>query len=349
MTDTLHILIAIFGISLLVIVHECGHYFVARAFGMRVVRFAIGFGPAIAKWTPKGSPTTFQFGAIPVLAYVQIAGMNPAEEVDRADPGLFTSKSVFARIATIFAGSAANYLIASIVFFVIATTSGLPFGRLPNRMEVDEVTSGSPAARAGLRQHDVIVEANGVPIRSIDDLMHVTQSRAGRATTYVVVRHGHRLAPLTITPQNVDGHGLIGVSPWVVTEYQRLGIGAAAKYAVLAPIAFSAAQVIGIAEMIKHRTTKGLTSVVGMTKIVAKQVDRGFAPLADLLAKLSIAVGFLNLLPLPGLDGGRLMFLGYEVVTRKRPNERVEAVVHMVGLLILVGVVLLVMLRDVIS
>ena len=347
--EALFYVAAIFGISLLVIAHECGHYFVARAFGMRVTRFAIGFGPAIAKWTPKGSPTTFQLGAIPVLAYVQIAGMNPGEDADPDDPGLFTSKGVFARIATIFAGSGANYLIASLAFFVIATTTGLPEDRAPNRMEVNEITVGSPAEHAGLRHGDVIVEANGTSIHSIEDLMHVTTARANQPTVYVVVRGGHRLDPITITPQQVEGRGIIGVSARVDRVYRRLGFGDAAKYAVLMPVLFSAGQVMGIAQMIKHRTTQGLTSVVGMTKLVAQQAKSGVAPYVSLLAQLSIAVGFLNLLPLPGLDGGRLMFLAYEVVTRRRPNERVEAIVHTVGLLLLVGVVLLVMLREVIS
>ena len=81
-------IIAILGISVLVIVHEAGHYLAARAFGMRVVRFSIGFGPVIAKWQPKGSPTVFQISAVPFLAYVQIAGMNPAEENDPNDPEL---------------------------------------------------------------------------------------------------------------------------------------------------------------------------------------------------------------------------------------------------------------------
>jgi regulator of sigma E protease len=99
----LDILLIIVGISILVIVHESGHYLAARAFKMRVLRYSIGFGPTLFKYQPKGSPTVFQVAAIPFLAYVQIAGMNPHEDVDPKDPGLFGNKSVFARVVTIAA------------------------------------------------------------------------------------------------------------------------------------------------------------------------------------------------------------------------------------------------------
>ena len=119
----LHVLLAILGLSVLMIVHEGGHYLVARAFKMRVLRFSIGFGPTLFKHQPKGSPTIFQVGAIPFLAYVQIAGMNPHEEVDPNDPELFPNKSLLARVLTIAAGPIANYLLASVVVFFLAMNS----------------------------------------------------------------------------------------------------------------------------------------------------------------------------------------------------------------------------------
>ena len=110
---------AILGLSVLVVIHEAGHYYVAKAFGMRVLRFSIGFGPVLAKWQPKDSPTVFQIGAIPFLAYVQIAGMNPAEENDPDDPSLYPNQGVLGRTLTIFAGPFANYMTASIIAFCL--------------------------------------------------------------------------------------------------------------------------------------------------------------------------------------------------------------------------------------
>src|SRR5271166_3784105 len=111
-------LVAILGLALLMIVHEAGHYFAARKFGMRVVRFSIGFGPTLWKHKPKDSPTVYQVALIPFLAYVQIAGMNPYEESEPGDAGSYANASLWARAVTIAAGPLTNYFFASILFFI---------------------------------------------------------------------------------------------------------------------------------------------------------------------------------------------------------------------------------------
>src|SRR5688500_14622533 len=158
LSPALAILLAILGISVLVIAHESGHYLVARAFKMRVLRFSIGFGPALVRWRPKGSPTTFQICAIPFLAYVQIAGMNPAEDVDPNDPEIYPNKGLFARMMTIFAGPFANYVVAVLMAFGLSL-SGLPEAYTLDSMIVDQISSKSPAEKAKLREGDVIVMA----------------------------------------------------------------------------------------------------------------------------------------------------------------------------------------------
>jgi RIP metalloprotease RseP len=126
LSRTMAIVFGILGLGLLMVVHELGHYLAARAFKMRVTRFSIGFGPALFRHTPKGSPTTYQIAIIPLLAYVQIAGMNPLEEVDTNDQGSYANASLIGRIATIFAGPLANYLFASVLFFITIMIGGQP-------------------------------------------------------------------------------------------------------------------------------------------------------------------------------------------------------------------------------
>src|SRR5258706_4756792 len=118
------ILLGVLGLGLLMVVHEAGHHFVARAFGMRVIRFSIGFGPVLFRHQPRGSSTVYQVAVIPFLAYVQVAGMNPFEEVDPKDTGSYANASLGARIATIVAGPLANYFFASVLFFVAFTIGG---------------------------------------------------------------------------------------------------------------------------------------------------------------------------------------------------------------------------------
>jgi regulator of sigma E protease len=345
----LNVAIAVLGISLLVIVHESGHYLAARAFGMRVLRYSIGLGPAIWKYQPKGSPTTFQVCAIPLLAYVQIDGMNPTEKIDPNDPGLYPNKSVFARIVTIFAGPFANYLCASLLIFGLGLVGGLPdFDELrPN--EIGTVHAG-PARRAGLREGDRIVEAHGKTVENIKHLAGMNGTRGLQPTEYVIARGEERIR-VTIRPERDrdSGRPILGVTLGGRRIYRTVDVGRAALLAVEIPYRGTMATFDAIGGLIKRRSTREVTSVVGMGKMLADSIQVAPQEYIWLLMQLSVALGLFNLLPVPALDGGRLAFLAYEVVTRRRANEKVEAAVHTVGLLFLLGVLALVMVRDVIQ
>jgi regulator of sigma E protease len=327
-------LLVIAAISLMVIVHESGHYFVARAFGMRVLRFSIGIGPAIFKYQKKGSPTIFQVCAIPFLAYVQVDGMNPTEEIDKNDPGLFANKSVFARIATIVAGSLANYLFASIVIFFLVAFGGVQ-RPIPGPMIVGTLVEPSPAADAGIQLGDEIVEANGVAIHGIDELIEATRTRADQPTVYVIRRNGELLAPMTITPRLQEGRGVIGISPQQHYAYDPAPLSVALELAVVAPIYQTIDQIEGLADRFRRHTTEGISGPVGMARVMSASARRGVYTFLTTIVGISVALGFFNLLPFPALDGGRLVFLLFELVTRRRANEKVEAVIHMVGIVVL--------------
>jgi regulator of sigma E protease len=339
----MNILLAILGISALVIVHEGGHYLAARAFGMRVLRFSIGFGPTIAKFQPKGSPTVFQVGLIPFMAYVQIAGMNPAEDNDPDDPELYPNKSVFARFMTIFAGPFANYLTASMLVFVLATMGHHGENPPHEPMEVESVQQNSPAMKAGLLPGDIIVSANDKPVHNVMDLIQITADRAGKPTSYTVQRAGRQLSPFTITPFEDHGRGVIGIIPKVVL--MPMPVGRAIGYSIAYPYELTVQQLEGFRMMYKQGSTEGVVGPVGMVKIVSK--TGSFVQLINVLVLISVALGMFNLMPLPALDGGRLVFLGYEIITRRRANERIETMVHTVGLVLLLCLIALVTLRDV--
>jgi regulator of sigma E protease len=343
------ILVAILGLSLLVIVHEGGHYLAARAFGMRVTRFSIGFGPAIVSYRPRNSPTTFQIWAIPFMAYVMIAGMNPAEDIDPDDETIYPNKSVLARIVTIFGGPFANYIAASALVLGLGLAYGWPVQKPTEPMIIETISPGSPAALAGLQVGDVIVRADQQVIRNVEQLIAVTAPRAGKPTTYIIERAGKRLDPLTITPKAAGKKGIIGVTPKVQTAQRKLSLGQASLLAVVYPYELTLLTLHGIGDLIERHSTEGITGPVGMAKLVAEQAQKGIFNFVHILVAISVALGLFNLLPFPALDGGRLVFLGYELVTRKRPNERIEAVVHAVGLLFLLGVIALVTLRDVVG
>ncbi len=357
------IIFAILGISILVIVHESGHYFAARAFGMRVTRYSIGFGPTLFKYQPKGSPTIFQVAAIPFLAYVQIAGMNPHEDVDPDDPELFTNKSAFARIVTIAAGPVANYLTASILVFFISLAGWPAFPWLSNvfmpedersqtaphePMTVEEVVADSAAEEAGIQSGDVFLEANGVAVSNVRDLAEQTKDRGGEETEYLIERNGEQLT-IALTPRESEsGTALIGVQAVrAPPKYVAFDAKEAAWAAMVFPWKLTEMQLTAIGGMIKERHADNIGGPVAMTRMVGTAVQNGPTHFFIVLVLLSVALGMFNLLPLPALDGGRLTFLAYEVITRRKPNEKVEAMVHFIGILFLLGVLILVTVRDI--
>lgn len=341
------VLITVAALSVLIIIHEGGHYLAARAFGMRVLRYSIGFGPTLFRYQPKNSPTVFQVAAIPFLAYVQIAGMNPNEEVDPDDPELYPNKSLFARVTTIAAGPVANYLTASLIVFALGVTNTLPPMQPAEPMQIGHVVPDSPAARAGLQEGDLIVQADGREIHNVTELIEATAPRAGQPTVYVVEREGRTLPPVTITPAEQGGRGQIGVGAKLIPLYENLGVWDSAKLSVVLPYQMTVAQLSGLADMVERRSTEGIGGPVMMGKMVAEAAQAGIPAFLWILMFISVALGMFNLLPFPALDGGRLIFLGYEALTRRRANERFEMAVHAFGIVFLLGVMILVTYRDI--
>lgn len=410
----LEFLLIIVGISILVIVHETGHYLAARAFGMRVLRYSIGFGPTLFKYQPKGSPTTFQVAAIPFLAYVQIAGMNPHDEVDPNDPAIFPNQSILARTVTIAAGPFANYLAACVIAFFLGL-GGWPAWvetLLAEPARVGDVEAGTPAAEAGLRPGDVFLSADGEEVPTFAAIQRATASRPGEVIRYRI-RRGEQVLTVAVTPNAVvgriaedseayraglrpgdrivavEGHDgpvpqamkaaaeqgevtlrvkrddeelTLTVPPTAVAALEgRLfgqigvrspdsrpyGVAEAARAALVYPWRLTRLQLEGIARMVRHADTSELGGPVAMGQMIGTAAQRGASHYFAMIVILSVALGLFNLLPLPALDGGRLVFLGYEVVTRRKPNERFEAWVHTVGIIFLLGVLVLVTFRDI--
>ncbi len=341
------VLLTVVALSVLIIIHEGGHYLAARAFGMRVLRFSIGFGPTLFRYQPKDSPTVFQVAVIPFLAYVQIAGMSPEEDVDPDDPELYPNKSWIARATTIAAGPFANYLTASLIVFGLGVTNTLPPRQPAEPMQIAEVVPESPAAIGGLEAGDVIVEANGQPIANVSELIDVTSPRAGEPTEYVVERAGKQLPPITVTPADRDGRGQIGVSAQMMRLYENLGVWDSAKLSIALPWQMTVMQLEGLADMFKRRSTEGIGGPVMMGKMVAEAAEAGLPAFLWILMFISVALGMFNLLPFPALDGGRLIFLGYEMIARKPANERFEMAVHAFGIVFLLSMMILVTYRDI--
>lgn len=343
----LEILTAIVALCVVIILHEFGHYIAAVTNGMKVDRFSVfGIGPAIVRlgyW--RG--TEFVIGAIPFGAYVQIRGMeaddDPASETDAASVN-FRSKPVYQRAAVLAGGPIANYLTAIVIFFVVFAAFG---PKHPQAIQIEDFKENSAALAAGLERGDALVRVGGTtidPTRGGRDLVESAEAFRGQTMPVTVRRHGETIDAQIDVPEK----GLaLGVVTTVLAPRERIGIVAAAREAIVTPFATTAAQLKGLWKLVTRQLDGRISGPVEIVNQIAKSAHRGIADLLEMTAVISTLLGMFNLLPLPALDGGRLCFLGYEAVMRRRVSPRIEEMVHGYGMLVLVALMLIVTIDDV--
>ena len=351
--------LAILALGFLIIVHEAGHYFVARWCGMRVERFSIGFGPAILKRKSKKTGTTFQLAPIPFGGFVEIRGMNIAEEVDPEDRSAYPNRPAWQRFITIFAGPATNYLSAIVLAFGFYACGGMK--SYERYYDVEEVLADSPA-HGKLQKGDRVVSVDGVRVYhrspqgkeiSVSDRIRAAQGKP------VVIRvrragqeHDVTVQPYAVTqflavPMPETTMYRIGVTLPIVHERVPVGVGRALVGAVEFPVETTGKILAGLKRVITGEEPLRPQGPIGITEEFKKAFEQGWLDGVWLLMVLSVYIGLFNLLPLPALDGGRLVFLTYELITRRRANPRVETTVHMVGILVLLVLMVLVTFGDI--
>jgi regulator of sigma E protease len=336
------ILVAVLAFALLVVVHEAGHAVAARLSGMRVERFSVGFGPVLARF--RRGETEYALSALPLGGYVKIAGMAPGDEEAAADPRSFSNRPAWRRFLVIAAGPGMNYLMAIALATALAATVG--FAVPDPSASVGQIVPGHPAEQAGLADGDRVLSVAGTPVSTWDDLVRAIQDRPGQAVALEVERtegEATRRLSLTLVPRDDGGVGRAGFQMHLLRE-RRPGLGAIGLG--VAQTHGTAGRTLSALAAIFSRE-KGAPRLSGPLRIgeeMARAAQRGGEALVHILFNISVALALFNLLPFPGLDGGRLVFLAYEIVARRRANERVEAILHAIGiaalLLLLLGVTL---------
>jgi regulator of sigma E protease len=332
-------IVTLLGLALLMVVHETGHLLAARKFGMRVVKFSIGFGPVLFRQRPAGSSTVYQVAIIPFLAYVQIAGMNPYEDVDPNDAGSYANAGLWARICTIAAGPGANYLFASILMFGGFYLAGHKVTE-ESSMRISIATEG-PARAADMRDGDKVLAVDGAPIADWDSLKKAVGAHPGEPITVTVERDNAPI-DLKVTPlpkgDKLAGKILIGPYATIV----KVSVLEAARLSVTEPPKVVVDLVKGLARGLSQRLSGKEDDLeflgpVGIFKLTSEVVQTGAGNTLQFLGALSAYLGGFNLLPIPALDGGRLLFLGFEAASRKRADAKIEARVHAIGLVMMLG------------
>jgi regulator of sigma E protease len=330
--------------SLLVIVHESGHFFTAKLAGIKVEQFSVGFGPQLLGW--QRGETLYAVRAIPLGGFVKLAGMDGSME---AGPRSFNAHPLWQRFIVIVAGSAFNLALPVLIFFGVYTTVGTAEVQTP--IAVSAVDAGTPASNAGLQSGDVIRSVNGRSINKFEDLRSALDAAKDTPVTVVVDRHG-QLDSLTITPKldPASGSYILGFHPAIHTS--KPGPVDAAGLA----FRDTGDSIVGIVGGIYQLATdkklggllgpRGLEGPVGIVKTTAKAAQAGPLSLVGVIALLSLSLGLANILPFPALDGGRAAFLVLELVRGRPVDPAREQVVHYVGLALLFGLIGLVTYND---
>lgn len=351
MIDVAYMIVAaIVAFGVLVFLHELGHFLVAKKAGVGVVTFSIGFGPKIL--TRRYGETEYCVSAFPLGGYVRMVGEDPRDEVGSADRDRsFAHRSLASRTAIVAAGPGANFLLAMVVFLGVFTFFGVSY----RTAEIGGVQPGSPAARAGLEAGDRVVMVAERPIRSWDQLSGEVRASQGRPMALVVVR-GNREFTVTLTPakgqtQNLLGEPeetwLIGIQNTGTFEVERRDPLTVGLLAVSRTVELSLLTLEVLVKMVVGRVdSANLGGPLMIAQLAGQQARRGVADYLFLVALLSINLGVLNLLPIPMLDGGHLLFFAIEAV-RGRPLEaRQRERAQQVGLMLLLFVMVYAFYND---
>jgi len=328
------IVVAVVGLGLLIAAHEAGHLVLARLMGMRVETYSLGFGPRIAGF--RYGETDYRLSALPLGGYCKIAGFTPDDPAaqDVSDPGSYMNKAAWRRFLVIAAGPGVNYLLAFVLIAALYATQGFP-DLSTTRIDV---IPGGPAAAAGLQTGDQVVAVDGVPVQSFEDLRRELLKPGAPPERRIEVLRGGEGKALVVRPVN----GTISVRADRVPV--RLPLLEAIPRALHDVWTLNAATLGALWDVLRGKGSASLAGPVAIVQQASAEVKRGLADFASILANISVALAVFNFLPVPALDGGRLVFLGVELITGRKVNQRFESVVHVIGLLLLLALLVSVVL-----
>jgi regulator of sigma E protease len=339
-------------LGLLVFIHELGHFAVAKAVGVKVYEFSIGFGPKVFGFSI--GDTTYNIRIVPLGGFVRMAGMDQKDDEAEAVEGQekevldpeksFANKTILQRMAVIAAGPIMNFILASLLISLIFIVSGIP----ELTTKIGEVLKGEPASIAGLMAGDKIVTINTQPINNWEDVVKIIHQNPKQTLEFSVERAGTNIVLSVPTKQDASsGAGFIGIKPAEPQMVHKdvlssLGLGAVYTVKVTGLIASFVGQMIT-----QEQPTEQLGGPVRITMEIGKAAKSGLMNVIQLAAILSINLGLFNLFPIPALDGSRLLFLLWEALRGKPVDPAKENLVHLVGFALLLLLMVFVTFNDI--
>ncbi|MBA4391159.1 MAG: RIP metalloprotease RseP [Syntrophus sp. (in: bacteria)] len=345
----INIIYGIVALSLLILVHELGHFLVARLANVKVLAFSLGFGKKLISFT-KGE-TEYALSLVPLGGYVKLLGESIDDEISEEDiPRSYAHKPAWVKIAIAFTGPLFNIIFAFLLFYIVFLS-----GYSVLSTKVGSVEKDLPAYAAGIQKGDILMSVDGKPLQEFSDLMDY-MGRASGGPHKFVVKRGDQLLDISITPKEMESKNIFGetvkrkvigvaASDELVTRNETLA-GAASR-AAYQTYYLSKVTIVGIVKLIQGSiSTKNIGGPILILQAAGKQAKEGKKNLIFFVAIISINLGVVNLLPIPILDGGHILFHLIELVTRRRLSAKTIDIAQKVGMAILIFIMVFATYND---
>jgi regulator of sigma E protease len=345
------ILATVVVLGVLISVHEFGHFLVAKLLKVRVEVFSLGFPPKLV--SKQIGETDYRISVVPLGGYVKLLGENPHDEVPaELLPHSFLHRPLWPRAAIVLAGPAFNFFFAVIALFLVFAFSGLPY--LPT--EIGRVVEGSPAEQAGLQPGDVVVAVDGEPVQRWEELSRQVRERGGQPLALTIKRADQQLN-IQLTPVQKEGLNIfgqkvqafqIGVASSERLAIQELGPLPALQEGLVYSLRIAALTLQSIYKLITREISMDtLGGPIMIAQVAGKQAEMGLTNLIHFMAVLSVNLTLLNLLPIPVLDGGHLVFFLLEAVRGKPLAVKHREMAQALGMMLILTLMLLVFYHDI--
>jgi regulator of sigma E protease len=368
------IFVFIVTLLILVVIHELGHFFAAKKFNIKVLEFGFGIPPRA--WGKKIGETIWSLNWLPFGGFVRLLGEDESDKSVLDDKRSFAKAAIWKRITVVIAGVVMNLLLAWVLFYIVLGAQGFKT-QLPllsdykfvgvnqttdTAIIVGNIAEGSPAQQSGLTDGDRITAFNGSVVTDADQFVSEIKANAGKEVKLTITDiQGNNSREVTLIPRENPpaGQGALGVSLGGLktvnlnyeTPMQKLFAGPIHSYNLMAYSGKILGETIGYSFKEKDiaPVSNAVAGPVGITSVVAQilSVKNPVIPYLDFVAALSLNLAVVNVLPFPGLDGGRLFFLVIEGITRKKTHAVVEKYVHTIGLLVLLSLIMLITISDI--
>lgn len=356
MAPILTVILSLLVFEFLIFIHEFGHYITARIFGVTITEFSLGFGPELVSYQSKKTGIKYKLSILPLGGFVAMAG----EDEESDDPNAFNKKPAWQRFIITAAGATVNILAGFLAMIIIVsfinignTTYGAPMEEdiLINELGFENVDATNRSSSFGLQYGDEIIAVNGKKVRIYDELSYQIMRYGNEPVDLTILRGGEKIVIEDVTFPTTEQQGqTFGIIDFKITGFKEKNV-----FTVFSLSARKAALVMrmcweSIIDLITGRYTfEAVSGPVGISSAIGDAASAGVLSLLNITVLISMNLGFMNLVPFPALDGGRLITILIEMVTRKKIPAKIEGMINAIGLVILFTFMIIVLFKDTIS